>query len=145
MESVAILSFACNVLQLVEQAIEAVTICKELYKRGSLDENNQIEQFVDDLTALNKDLDVVFNKNPTAIPRRANKLRQIANDVSNTAAELKMVLNQLKLSKKQGNRAKGGAFVGMLKTLYRRGTIDKLRAKLDRQDAALQSCLLKDS
>jgi hypothetical protein len=44
MDPISALSVACNVLQLVEQAIEAANLCKELYEQGSLDENNRIEE-----------------------------------------------------------------------------------------------------
>ncbi|KAH0832812.1 hypothetical protein FOPE_01349 [Fonsecaea pedrosoi] len=147
MEPSAILSVICNVFQLIEQAIGAAKICKEIYDRGSLDENDKIEKYAEDITALNKDLVLVLNNNnnnPTTLPPPAKKLQQLANDVSKTAVKLKKELSQLKLKKNQGIRAKGSALSMMLKSLKKRGTIDKLRAELKRQDAALQSCLVQD-
>ncbi|KIW27858.1 uncharacterized protein PV07_07559 [Cladophialophora immunda] len=144
MEPISALSLACNVLQLVEQAIEAAKVCKELYERGSLDENNEIERYAEGLTALNNDVEAVLKQHPATTPSRASKLQAIANDASKTAVELKKVLNQLKLSKKQGIRAKGGAFLMTLRSIWKKGTIDKLRVKLEDQDAALQSGLMKD-
>jgi hypothetical protein len=49
-------------------------------------------------------------------------------------------LNQLKVSKNQI----GAAFKTSLKTVIKKGTIDRLREKLERQDAALRSGILNE-
>ena len=54
------------------------------------------------------------------------------------------MLNQLKLSKNQGNVKAGGALKMTLKTIWKKGTIESLQKRLEQQDAALQSGLLKE-
>lgn len=57
MDPVSALSLACNVAQIVEQAIEVVQVCKTLYERGSLDENDLIEKYAKDVMRANKELE----------------------------------------------------------------------------------------
>ncbi|EXJ54038.1 hypothetical protein A1O7_09375 [Cladophialophora yegresii CBS 114405] len=120
MDPVTALGLACNVVTLVEHGIEAAAVCKELYERGSLDENNIIERYADSLTAANNDLQAVLKPPATT---RANRLRKIAEDASKAAAELKTELNKLKLSKRDHRQATN---------------------TLEKQEAALQSGLLKE-
>ncbi|OCT46197.1 hypothetical protein CLCR_01046 [Cladophialophora carrionii] len=141
MDPVTALGVACNIVTLVEPGIEAAAVCKELYKRGSLDENNNIERYADGLTAANNELQAVLKPHATT---RASRLQQIAQDASKIAADLKTELNKLKLSKSIGNRQTGSAFKTTLKTMFKRGTIDKLLKALEKQESALQSGLLKE-
>ncbi|KIW63158.1 hypothetical protein PV04_10026 [Phialophora macrospora] len=141
MEPLTALGLACNIVTLVEQGIEAAAVCKELYERGSLDENNHIERYADGLAAANNDLQASLKAHATT---RATRLQKIAEDASKAAADLKTELNKLKLSKNTGNRRAGGAFKTTLRTIFKKGTIDKLLKALERQEAALQSGLLKE-
>jgi hypothetical protein len=142
MEPISALSLACNVIQLVEFSIESAKVCKELYVDGSTDDNNRIEKYTADITAANKDLQASLGGD-----RRSGKptrIERVAQDASVTAGELKIALNRLKLSKSQGIRKLGGAFKSTLKTLITSGTIKKLQERLELQDAALRSNILKD-
>ena len=141
MDPIGALALACNVAQLVEQAIGVIVACKKLHKEGSLDENNEIEEYAENIAALNKDIKAVL-QNKTSPPTGA-KLLEIANAASDTAAELKIELNKLKLSKRQGLHGTGLAFKAALKSLYNRRALDRLQKKLEQQDAVLQSGLLK--
>ena len=142
MDPISALSLACNVIQLVEFSVESVKVCKELYDNGSLDENEKIEKYTADITAANKDLQAALrNCKPGSKP---SKILQVAQDASATANELKVALNKLKLSKSQGVRRLGNAFKSTLKTLITNGTIQRLQKRLELQDAALRSTILKD-
>lgn len=142
MDPISALALACNVIQLVEFSIESAKVCKELYDNGSTDENFRIEKHTADITAANKDLqEALSNSKPTGKPSR---IEQVAQDASGTANELKIVLNQLKLSKAQGVPRLGVAFKTTLKALITKGTIKKLQQRLELQDAALRSNILKD-
>ena len=142
MDPISALSLSCNVFQLVEFSIESAKVCKELYDNGSTDENFRIEKHTADITAANKDLQQALRSGkPTGKPSR---IEQVAQDASVTANELKIVLNQLKLSKAQGVRKLGGAFKSTLKALINNGTIKRLQQRLELQDAALRSNILKD-
>ena len=145
MDPISALSLACNVFQLVEFSIESAKVCKELYDNGSTDENLRIEKYTADITAANKDLqEALRNGKPTGKPTgKPSRIEQVAQDASVTANELKILLNQLKLSKTQGDRKLGGMFKITLKTLMTRGAIKKLQQRLELQDAALRSTILK--
>jgi hypothetical protein len=141
MDPLTALGLACNIFSLVEQGIEAAAVCKELYERGSLDDNNNVERYAEGLAAANNDLQAVLKARATT---RATRLQKIAEDASKAAADLKTELNKLKLSKSTGNRRTGTAFKMTLKTIFKKGTIDKLLKALEKQEAALQSGLLKE-
>lgn len=144
MDPISALSIACNVLQLVEQAIEAAEACKELYDKGSLDQNDRIEQHAEEIKDANKALGEVLGKKNMVTSPRAKKLENIAKDASATASELQKILNQLKLSKKQGKKNVGGAFKTTLRMLWKRGDIERLRKKLKEQDKTICSGILKE-
>ena len=142
MDPISALSLACNVFQLVEFSIESAKVCKELYDNGSTDENFKIEKHTADIIAANKDLqEGLKNSKSTG---KLSRIEQVAQDASVTANELKIILNRLKLSKAQGVRKLGGAFKITLKALITNGTIQKLQQRLELQDAALRSNILKD-
>ncbi len=146
MDPISALSLACNVIQLVECSIETAKVCKELYDDGSIDEHNRIEKYAADITAANKDLQVALvNGRATSKPAsKPSRIERAAQDASTSANELKIALSRLKLSKSQGVRRLGGAFKSTLKTLITSGKIKALQERLERQDAALRSSLLKD-
>lgn len=140
LDPVTSLALACNIFQLVEQGIEAIVACKEIYKRGSLDTNKEVEKYAQSISIANKELETILNMQQDARALRARKLQGIATDAYATVDELKKVLNNLKLSKSQWK----GAFKTSLRSIISKGTIDRLRAKLEQQDAALRSALLKE-
>ena len=142
MEPLTALSLACNVIQLVEFSLESAKVCKEIYDTGSLDENKRIEKYVADVTSANKEIQTAL-RNPKS-GRRLSRIERTAEDVSATAKELQIALNRLKLSKSQGIRKVGGAFKSTLKTLISSGTIKKLQERLELQENALRSSILKD-
>jgi len=142
MDPISAFSLACNVIQVVEFSIESAKVCKELYDSGSIDENNRIEKYTADITAANKDLQAALRSGKTA--GKPSRIERVAQDASVAANELKIALNRLKLSKSQGIRRFGGAFKTTLKTLITSGTIKKLQQKLELQDTALRSSILKD-
>jgi hypothetical protein len=142
MDPISALSLACNVIQLVEFSIESAKVCKELYDSGSVDENERIEKYTADIIAANKDLEAALRSGKPG--SKPSQIQQVAQDASKTANELKIVLNRLKLSKAQGIRRLGSAFKSTLKTLIKNGTIQRLQHRLELQDAALRSSILKD-
>lgn len=141
MDPITALSLACNVMQLVQQAINVTRTCKTLYERGSLDENDLIENHAKDITAANKELEAALKGWPST--PRDKRLQDVASDVSKTADKLRIELNKLKLSKTQGNPKVGRAFKTALIALCKKGKINDIQATLEKQEKALQSGLLK--
>lgn len=144
MEPLTALSLACNVTQLVEQAVKVADACKEIYNQGSLDTNNEIDKYADGISIANKELQTLLRNTTSGSTPRITRLGRIAKDASETAEELRLELNKLKLAKSQGLRHLGGTFKTTLKSVMKKGTIEKLRKKLECQDTALGSGILKD-
>ena len=120
MDPVTALALACNVITLVEAAIEAAKACKELYEQGSLDVNNTLEGYAGSISTANKELEVVLRINGMN-----TRLQAVAAEASKTAAELKKLLSQLTLSKHRFT----GAFKTTLRTIMKKGSIEKLQKK----------------
>lgn len=142
MDPLTTLSVACNVLQLVECAVESITACKAIYDEGSLDKNRQVEEYADRLSTANKDLCGALQCFPST--RRRSKVADVATDVSKTADELKIELNKLKLSRSQGSKRLGGAFAKTLRTLMSSDKIKRLRQKLQGHESALQAIIIRE-
>ncbi|ETN39404.1 uncharacterized protein HMPREF1541_05627 [Cyphellophora europaea CBS 101466] len=142
MDPLSALSLACNVIQLVEWSIEGARTCKELCDNGSLDDNNRVEKYTLEVAAANKEVQTALQSAKSS--GGTTRVQRIAQDASSTANELKIVLNRLKLSKSQGIKKIGGAFKTTLKTLISSGTIKKLQQRLELQEKALRSTILKD-
>jgi hypothetical protein len=141
MDPISALALACNITQLVQQAIGVIIACKKLHEEGSLDCNNEIENYAENIAALNEDVKATLQKNTTQ--PTGMDLFGVAQAASDTAAELKIELNKLKFPKKQGVRGTGLAFKVALRNLYNRRALDQLQKRLEQQDALLQSGLLK--
>ena len=137
----AALAVVCNITQLIEQATGAVRRCKELWHNGSLDEHNVIEACVGDIVEANKALGLAVK--PLLSSGRSAEITVLARNAINTAQDLKVELNKIKLSKAQGVRRYDN-FKRALKTFVNGGAIRRIEGKLDRQERALKSSLLKD-
>jgi len=137
MEPVSAPSLACNVLQLVELALEAVRACKQIYHTGSLEQNDRLKNFaiavIEGHHMLGRELSI--NKSHNA------RLRMLTQDVNATAQELHKVLNSVKFAK-QG-KASGELLKKSIQSLVKRGKIEKLQSRLQEQESMLRSGLLK--
>ena len=139
MEPISALSLACNVLQLVEQAVEAARVCKQIYDRGSLEKNDDLEKLAEAVTAANKDLTHELTRNHSV---RNARVTQLAKEATETALELQKVLNKIKFAKGAGNGV-SRAFKQTIRSLIKRGSIERLEVRLDNQEKALRSGLVK--
>ena len=138
---IATLALVCNITQLIAQAVDAIRCCKELWDQGSLDKNHVVERCAGNLVEANSALDLAIRSQPVA--GRAAKIQTLAKDAVDTAKQLKVELNKVKLSKAQGVRT-GENFKRALKTFIKGGSIRRLEDRLERQERTLNSTLLKD-
>ena len=139
MEPISALSLACNVLQLVEQAIEAARACKQIYDRGSLEQNDNLEQLAEAVATANKDLTHELTRKHSV---RNVRVTQLAREATETALELQKVLNNIKFAKGPGNGV-SRAFKQTIRSLIKRGTIERIETRLKNQEKALRSRLIK--
>ena len=139
MEALVALSLACNVLQLVGTGLEAVKACKEIRDRGSLEANDKIGEFAKEISAANKDLQNELQH--AKLSGRNARLKTIAEDTIRTSSELRIILNKIKLPSSAPGTL---AFKSWIRTILKRGTIEKLQEDLEKQDRLLCSGLIKD-
>lgn len=144
MDPLSALSLACNVIQLVDFAIDCVQGCKALYEKGSRDEDGTIETYSSTVADANAELQEILKRARQRPGSKPTRLEEIAIAASNTAGELKIEINKLKLSKSQGFRRAGEAFKTALKALVNSGKIRKLLQRLETQETAARSIILKE-
>ena len=144
MDPLTTLSLACNVIQVVDFAIDCVQGCKILYEKGSRDEHGTIEKFSTAVAEANKELQDFLKQVQQRPGSKPTRLEEIAADASTTAGELKIEINKLKLSKSQCLRRAGEAFKTTLRALVKSGKISKLQQQLEIQEKALRSLILKE-
>lgn len=137
----ATLALVCNITQLVGQLIDGVRCCRELWNQGSLDKHNLVETCAGQIVDANDALDLAMKSRPSS--GRASRIEILAKEAVDTAKELRIELNKLKLSKAQGVRP-GEYFKRALKIFVKSGSIQRLEEKLERQERTLTSNLLKD-
>ena len=137
MEPLSALSLACSVVQLVEQAIKVAGKCKEIYDRGSLEENDRLEESAKDIAEANTEVQTQLLG--ARISGRDVRLKKIAQDCINTATELDTTLKLIKFEKNRKSVVKA-----WVRTAIKRGKIEKLQKSLQEHDRLLQSGLLKD-
>jgi hypothetical protein len=142
MEALAGLAVACNILQLAQLGIEGISVCKELHEKGSIDSNNAIERYSEDLKILRKKLEDDLKQRNTTLAR--DRINASAQDVAAAAGELRVELNKLKLSKSQGMARLASAFKMSLKTLIKSGKLKKLQDRLSVNENRLQTIIVKE-
>lgn len=139
MDPVSAFALACNVLQIVELSLKAAQKCKEIYRTGSLSEYDEIEKLTTNLRSANTDVESHISKtnlSPTDV-----RIKKLAIEANDNATALIVIFSQLKLIGKQNA---GRALLQAIKTLSKRKPIEKLVQKLEKQDKALNSVILKD-
>jgi polyhydroxyalkanoate synthesis regulator phasin len=141
MEALAGLAVASNILQLAHLGIEGIAVCKELHEKGSIDSDNAIERYSEDLKTLCKNLEDDLKQRRTTLAR--DGINALAQDVAAAAEELRVELNKLKLSKSQGMARLASTFKTSLKTLVKSGKLKKLQGRLTVQENRLQTIFAK--
>ncbi|KAL6713687.1 hypothetical protein ACLMJK_009152 [Lecanora helva] len=133
MEPVAAFALACGVIQVVDFGLKTLSRSRELYKIGSLAENDDAEQFARYHTKLREQLEALA-KNPH--PQTDNPafhdegvLLRLANECSKTADSLTAELESLKIQ--QSSHRKHHALVKSIKSRLKKGSIDSLQRKLE--------------
>ena len=135
------LSLACNVTQLLEQAVHIAKNCKEIYDRGSLGENDEIEQFAKEVAEANKELQDELAT--ASLSRRDERIRTVAQKSLFLSNELRKILNRIKFGKAKTSGT-SNAFKAWIRTTIKKGQIEKLQKQLQEQERQLGSGMLKD-
>ena len=142
MEPISALSLVANVTQLVEQAIRVVKNCKEIYDRGSLEANDDIERFAKEVTEAN--IRLKDELATTRLSRRDKTLQELAEKSLQSSDELKAIVNQIKFGKSRP-AGKMPVFRAWIRAALKRGLIEKLETQLREQERSLRSSLIKET
>lgn len=131
MDPIAALSFACNVTQIVEQAITVGKTIYQIYKDGSTTSHNEIQQYIKILRSGVKQLESsVRQPSSLQLTEAEGTILKITPDCIKIANKLVSMLVQL-----QSHGGKRDALIKAAKTLWKKDEIEELIKKLrDYQD-----------
>ena len=104
MDPVTAFSIACGVIQVVSFSLRLMSKSKELYEKGSLEQNDSLENLAHHLSDLKVELDRPFISPGGAHSQDEQDLQQLADKCSKTAQELLWELSKLKVSESNRRR-----------------------------------------
>ncbi len=123
MDPLSAFSLACGVIQVVDFSTKVVKRLRELYKDGSLSQNEEAEEMATQLTQLQTNLNL-----PNHRDQAQDELLKLGEKCSATAKDLVTELQKLKIS---GPHRKGQAFQKTIKTIWKKTAIDDIQKRLD--------------
>lgn len=136
-------SLACGVIQVVDFSMELLSKSREIYKKGSLDEHNEIQSMANHLTNLRADLNLPINApNPQYTQQLFDDektLEDLALKCSETSHELITELHSLQI---QGPHRKRKALARSVKAMSKKGTIEDIQKKLNQYQKTLDTRIL---
>ena len=140
MDAIAAFSLACNVVQVVNFSMDVVSICRELYRGGSLSKYDHLEDMTNHLIGLRDALDsptAQGNQNLRECQDKA--LLDLAEKCSTTATELFAELQKLKINDSPRKRQ---VITKSATSLWNQRSIDKIQIRLDEYRKILDSRIL---
>lgn len=140
MEPIAAFSLACGVIQVIDFSTKVLSQFREIYKNGSLSENETIESMAECLTTLRADLQPSTPSTGTQTAGDKD-LIQLSTKCSNMAKGLVAELQSLKVGS-TGSRWE--AMSVTFRNLKKKGTIDRMQKRLDECRKTLDTKVLAD-
>ena len=140
MDPLTAFSLACGVIQVIDFSTKVLFQCREIYKNGSLAENESIEAMAEHLTTLRADL----QPSTTAIGTQTagdTELLLLSDRCSEMAKELVVAVGGLKVGS-SASKWKAGRVV--FRGLRKKGTIEGLQRDLDGCRRVLDTKVLAD-
>lgn len=143
MDSVSALALACNVAQLVDTGIKIIKQIKEIHDRGSLSDNDEIEQWAKEVSQNNTVLEKELAARGQTLGPADIRVRQLAVNAVDLGSELKRLLNSITFANNQaGPRA--NALKQIVRTHLKKGQIEKISTRLRVCEATLDRTILRD-
>ena len=135
------LGLACNIIQIVDFSLEAVTKFRELYNDGSSSENRELEDITIRLKGLRANLVTV---DPTTGQSRPvfvddKELQDLADECCKTADGLTAELDSLKVS---GSHKWRQAAWKLFRSIRRKFLVKRIQMKLDGYQKVLDTRIL---
>lgn len=134
MDPMTAFSLACGVIQVVNFSIKTAKICRELYRDGSLSENEDIEGMAKHLMDLRTGLSL-----PSQLA--LDNLLDLGTKCSDTGQALIVELQKLKVS---GPHKKRQVLGKSVKAIWKKSTIEDIQKRLDDYRKILDSRVLVD-
>ena len=141
MDPVTAFSLACGVIQVVDFGSRALSMCKEIYKKGELSEYKELEETRKHLVSAQNDIRLP-SAGPAAVASQTpqdKKLSEIAKDCSAIAAELTTKLQTLKAP--NAHRKRDRIKVGY-KAFREKSHMQELQRRLESYRTALDTQIL---
>ena len=141
MDPVGAFSLACGVIQVVDFSLKISSICRKLYKKGSLSDNDVIQGWAEDLTNLCGELNqpVTHGAPVNTLPAKEQELLSLAASCSSTAHDL---INELDGLKASGPRKKREAFKQGIRSIRKKDVIQEIQKRLDSYQKSLDTRIL---
>ncbi|KAL8797253.1 MAG: hypothetical protein Q9182_007218 [Xanthomendoza sp. 2 TL-2023] len=142
MEPISVLSLVANIVQLVDAAAKAVSICHEIYALGASIDDSRIKYTTGQLLDSYSTLEVSLNQNRSitySISGNGANLKHLASRCIETAKTLQMELAALEKSPGGGRRE---ALSKSLLKKRKAKELEKLKRRLDEYQKALDSKLI---
>jgi len=140
MDPITAFSLACGVIQVIDFNTKVLSQCREIYKNGSLSENESIESMAEHLTTLRADLQPTTSS--TGAQTAGDKdLIQLSIKCSEMAKELVAELQSLKAGS-TGSRWKAVSVT--FRSIKKKSTIDRMQRQLDEYRKILNTKVLAD-
>ena len=140
MDAIAAFGLACNVVQVVNFSMDVVSICQELYRGGSLSKYDHLEDMANHLVGLRDSLESPTGQVKQNLGKCQDQaLLDLAGRCSTIATELFAELQKLKI---RGSPTKRHVISKSARSLWKQGSIDKIRIKLDEYRKILDSRIL---
>lgn len=139
MEGLAAFAVACNVLQVIDSAVTAIGLCKQVYKHGASIDNLDLEQKSNLVAESSKSLLDSQHNLATAATRTESQLRDVAAKCLRTADDLQIELAKLK---KDSTNGATDTIKKLFKTWSRKGSIEKMEQKMEKYQNILQTSVV---
>ena len=140
MDAIAAFSLACNVVQVVNLSMDVVSICRELYRGGSLSKYDHLEHMANHLIDLRTALDSPTAQGNQNLGQCQDQvLLDLAEKCSTTAKELSGELQKLKIN---GPHNKRQVIRKSAKSLWKKNSIERIQTRLDEYQKILNSRIL---
>ncbi|KAI0023090.1 hypothetical protein F4780DRAFT_777212 [Xylariomycetidae sp. FL0641] len=137
MEPISALSLTCNVMQVIESALKAASLCRQVYKTGSIDP--QVNETARHLANICHDLHSSLQSGIKPLTRAEHELAAMAEKTIGISEELRKSVDSLSVA---GNRRLFRAIAVTAKATWKKHRIEGLQKELSRCQDKIELSLI---
>ena len=143
MDPVTAFSLACGIIQVIDFSARVISKCQEIYKTGSLSENDDLESTAGHLTTLQADLAPPASANGAGAPTPGDReLLELSSKCTGIAANLIQELQSIKAQIVPATSWKAISLA--FKSLKKKSVIGRMQKQLDQYRTILDTTILAD-